>query len=86
MTDPFGAITILNDPCRRSDHRRRPAHLLVRTRADEDGNQARANDTSWLDAALPAGGHFISTDFPEAMGRAPTWSTSRAARRRAATR
>lgn len=37
---------------------------LVRTRADVDGEQARAMDASRLDAALASGAHYISTDFP----------------------
>ena len=37
---------------------------LVRTRSDTDGDQARANDTSRLDAALASGAHYVSTDFP----------------------
>jgi hypothetical protein len=37
---------------------------LVRTRADVDGENARANDTTRLEAALQSGAHYVSTDFP----------------------
>lgn len=36
---------------------------LVRTRADSDTEQARANDTSTRDAALASGAHYVSTDY-----------------------
>ncbi|MDB4969101.1 MAG: hypothetical protein JWN44_4790 [Myxococcales bacterium] len=65
-SDPFGAISVLNDPIR--DQVRIDAavaaHLLVRTRADVDGDAARANDFSGWDAALASAAHYISTDFP----------------------
>ena len=38
---------------------------LVRTRADEPTDHARANDTTLRDAALASGAQFVSTDFPE---------------------
>jgi len=41
------------------------ANMLVRTRADADTIQARANDTTMRDAALASGAHFISTDYAE---------------------
>ncbi len=37
---------------------------LVRTRADVDGDDARANDATRLTAALQSGAHYVSTDFP----------------------
>jgi Phosphoinositide phospholipase C, Ca2+-dependent len=40
------------------------AGFLVRTRADEPNEQARANDTKMRDRALASGAQFISTDFP----------------------
>lgn len=65
-SDPFAAIAVLNDPV--PDHdaivAALAAHMLVRTRADSDGVEARANDTSRLTAALASGAHIISTDFP----------------------
>lgn len=64
--DPFGAIAILNDPVAQAAEIRAAveAHLLVRTRADTDGGEARANDMTRFSAALASGAHFISTDFP----------------------
>ena len=65
-TDPFGAITIQNDPVADAAaiQAALAAHLLVRTRCDEDGDQARADDLSLFNAALATGAQFISTDFP----------------------
>jgi hypothetical protein len=42
------------------------AGFLVRTRADADTAEARANDTRRRDRALASGAQFISTDYPEA--------------------
>jgi hypothetical protein len=39
--------------------------FLVRTRADADTRQARANDGTQRDKALASGAQFISTDYPE---------------------
>lgn len=41
------------------------AGFLVRTRADEPTEHARANDTRMRDHALASGAQFISTDYPE---------------------
>jgi hypothetical protein len=41
------------------------AGVLVRTRADSDTAEARANDTHRRDQALASGAQFISTDYPE---------------------
>ena len=38
------------------------ANMLVRTRADADTVQARADDTRTRDAALPGGAQFVSRD------------------------
>jgi len=66
-SDPYAAIAILNDPI--ADHdaiqTALAAHLLVRTRADTNGVEARANDRARLDAALASGAHIVSTDFPD---------------------
>jgi hypothetical protein len=56
MNDPLGgqdAISALVE-----------AGFLVRTRADTDGEEARALDYTRLQAALSSGAQFISTDFP----------------------
>ena len=39
--------------------------FLVRTRADADTRQARANQTGRRDQAIASGAQYISTDFPE---------------------
>jgi hypothetical protein len=68
-TDPFGAISIQNDPMVDADAiaAALAAHLLVRTRSDVDGVQARAGDLSVAEAAFAVGAHFVSTDFPAAV-------------------
>jgi hypothetical protein len=40
------------------------AGYIVRTRADDGGVEARANDTSRAMAALTSGAHLVSTDYP----------------------
>lgn len=40
--------------------------FLIRTRADANTREARANDTTRRDKAFASGAHFISTDFPKA--------------------
>lgn len=39
------------------------AGFLVRTRADAEGKEARANDTTRLAAAVASGAQFVSTDY-----------------------
>ena len=39
------------------------AHMIVRTRADADTQEARANDTRTRDAALSGGAQLVSTDY-----------------------
>jgi Phosphoinositide phospholipase C, Ca2+-dependent len=41
------------------------AHMIVRTRADADTAQARANDTSSRDKALAGGAQIVSTDYEQ---------------------
>ena len=66
LSAPWAAYHSMNDP--RADGQRIAAAIalghLVRTRADVDGEQARAGDTTQRDAALASGAHFVSTDFP----------------------
>ena len=45
------------------------AGYVVRTRADADTFQARANDTTQRDAAIASGAQWVSTDY-EVPGRA----------------
>jgi hypothetical protein len=40
------------------------AGYVVRTRADADTEEARANDTSTRDAAIASGAQWVSTDYP----------------------
>ena len=58
------AIHTINDP---TSDRMGPAieaGMLVRTRADTDSEQARANDPTRRDAAFASGAHMVSTDWP----------------------
>lgn len=62
---PAAAVMILNDPLADGD---RIAELvstgfLVRTRADADTREARANDVSRRDAAFASGAQAVSTDY-----------------------
>jgi hypothetical protein len=62
---PAAAYLTLNDPIRERDRIRRDvaAGYLVRTRADANTREARANDTRPRDAALASGAQYISTDY-----------------------
>lgn len=61
-----GAFSSINDPVGDADAiaAALAAGHLVRTRADSDGDEARADDPTHRDAALAVGAHFVSTDFP----------------------
>ncbi len=59
-----GAFSSMNDPHDEAIAAVLAAGHLVRTRADSDGDQARAGDTTDRDAGLAVGAHFVSTDFP----------------------
>ncbi len=71
--DPYAAVMVANDPI--GDAARiaagLAAHMLVRTRADSDGVEAAANDTSKRTAALASGAHFVSTDYPALVDTTP---------------
>lgn len=62
---PDAAFIKMNDPFE-SDliAERVRAGYLVRTRADGDTMEARANDTTKRDAALASGAQWVSTDYP----------------------
>jgi Phosphoinositide phospholipase C, Ca2+-dependent len=64
---PAAAWFKVNDPIAQGDRIRKlvKAGFLVRTRADADTKEARANDTKRRDAALASGAQFVSTDYPE---------------------
>jgi len=56
QNDPFGNAENIATLVRKN--------YLVRTRADSDLVEARAEDNSRLLTALDSGAHFVSTDFP----------------------
>jgi hypothetical protein len=62
---PAAAYLTLNEPVRQAERIRRAvvANFLVRTRADANTREARANDTAPRDAALAGGAHYVSTDY-----------------------
>ncbi|MEC3909420.1 phosphatidylinositol-specific phospholipase C1-like protein [Sphingobium sp. CR2-8] len=62
---PAAAYLTINDPIRDGARIARDVATgyLVRTRADENTVQARANDTSRRAAALASGAQYISTDY-----------------------
>jgi hypothetical protein len=62
---PAAAYLTINDPVADGARIRRDVTLgfLVRTRADADTREARANDTHRRDAALASGAHYVSTDY-----------------------
>lgn len=66
LTLPVGAVDTLNDPIADADAITAAiaAHHLVRTRADSDSNEARADDYTNADAAVASAANFVSTDYP----------------------
>ncbi|MEO6034106.1 MAG: phosphatidylinositol-specific phospholipase C1-like protein [Verrucomicrobiota bacterium] len=50
------------------------AGFLVRTRADSDTAEARANDSRKRERALASGAQFVSTDYPDADRRLSSYS------------
>jgi hypothetical protein len=66
-TGPAAAWFKINDPIRDFDQIQALVRqgFLVRTRADADTRQARANDVTQRDKALASGAQFVSTDYPE---------------------
>ncbi|MFO1500806.1 MAG: phosphatidylinositol-specific phospholipase C1-like protein [Verrucomicrobiota bacterium] len=64
---PAAAWMKMNDPIRDFDQIQALVRdgFLVRTRADADTRQARANDPTQRDKALASGAQFVSTDYPE---------------------
>jgi hypothetical protein len=62
---PAAGYITLNDPLHQADriHRDVAHGFLVRTRADADTQQSRANDTSMREAAFASGAQYISTDY-----------------------
>lgn len=62
---PAAAYMTINDPVHDGDRIREAvqAGFLVRTRADENTQQARTDDNRRLQAALASGAQYISTDY-----------------------
>ena len=73
--DPFAAIAVINDPLAGADaiSQAVAANLLVRTRADSDGDEVATGDTTRRDQALAIGAHFITTDFPVEVDAHDYW-------------
>ncbi len=65
---PAAAWFKINDPVAEAERIRRlvGAGFLVRTRADADTRDARADDPGRREAALASGAQLVSTDYPEA--------------------
>lgn len=70
---PAAAYLTLNDPVSDADRIRRAVTtgFLVRTRADANTREARANDTGPRDHALQSGAQYVSTDYLWADPRLP---------------
>lgn len=64
-THPMSGIHILNDPIGQQEAIKELVGkgYLVRTRADAETSEARANDTSRMNAAFESGAQLISTDY-----------------------
>ncbi len=62
---PAAAYLTLNDPVKQADRIRAAvkANYLVRTRADANTAEARANNIAPRDAALSGGAQYVSTDY-----------------------
>jgi hypothetical protein len=63
--NPDAAFFIMNDPKAQQEEikRRVKAGFFVRTRADADTKEARANDLTRFEAAIASGAQLISTDY-----------------------
>jgi len=61
---PSAAVVKVDDPDERRIHRLVRRNFVVRTRADADTIEARANDTTRRDLALRSGAQIVSTDYP----------------------
>ena len=68
---PEAAFFKINDPIQNHTEIQRLVKqgFLVRTRADADTHEARANDTHRREQAFTSGAQFISTDYPQSDKR-----------------
>jgi len=75
---PAAAYLTINDPVAEHDRivRDVKAGFVVRTRADADTHEARAQDATRLNAALASGAQYISTDYLWADPRFPRYRVS----------
>ncbi len=62
---PAAAVMVVNDPIRDFERIQRLVDrgFMVRTRADADTVEARANDSRRMEAALASGAQAVSTDY-----------------------
>ena len=63
-TAPSAAVIKVDDPDEARIRRLVEQHFIVRTRADADTVEARANDTARAELALRSGAQIVSTDYP----------------------
>lgn len=65
-TAPHAAYFTINHPLRQYDRILSAVRsgFVVRTRADSETAEAKANDPARFNAALSSGAHYISTDYP----------------------
>lgn len=65
VNDPNAAFLIMNEPKEQLKEIQEnvKAGFMVRTRADADTKEARADDLTRLEAAIASGAHVISTDY-----------------------
>ncbi len=61
---PSAAVVKVDDPDEERIQQLVRDHFIVRTRADADVVEARANDTARRDLAFRTGAQIVSTDFP----------------------
>jgi hypothetical protein len=64
-SDPRAAVMVVNNPLTEGTRIRElvEAGYMVRTRADADTREARANDTRRREAAFASGAQAVSTDY-----------------------
>ena len=75
--EPDAAFTVLNDPIADAARIKQLVALgyLVRTRADADTVEARANDTAPRVAVFASGAQIVSTDYEKEDPRHPGFIT-----------
>jgi hypothetical protein len=62
--EPSAAVLSMDVPEPQRFEQLTAQHFLVKTRADADGKEARANDHTRADAAIASGAQVIVTDYP----------------------